>query len=117
MLQCGPAIKITIYLNTDTSAAHGFLVDEILAFLRRKDVEGATVLQAHAGFGAHRQLHTSGSGDVNGLHLPTIIYFVESEQKVASILDDLLLMVTDGLVEAHPTEVLKNASSPERVIS
>lgn len=117
MLDAGPALKVTIYLNCDTGAAHGFLADEIFAFLRRSGIEGATAIPAHAGFGAHRQLHTSGAGDVEGLHLPIILSFIEQQQKVEAILDELLAMVTDGLVEAHPTTVLRNVASSEKVIS
>jgi PII-like signaling protein len=65
----------------------------------------------------HGRLHTAGVGDVAGLHLPVIICFVETREKVDSILLALLGMVTDGLVEAHPTEILKNISTSERVIS
>lgn len=117
MLETGPAVKVTIHLNRDTGAAHGFLVDEIFAFLRQQGIEGATALQAFAGYGAHRQLHTSGAGDVEGLHLPVIIYFIEREDKVDAILGELLGMVTDGLVEAHPTSILRNIETSEKVIS
>jgi PII-like signaling protein len=117
MLEIGPALKVTIHLNRDTGAPHGFLSDEIVALLRRAGIEGATILQAHAGFGAHRKLHTDGAGDVAGLHLPVIIYFIEEQSKVEAILDELLPIVTDGLVEAHATTILKNVTSSERVIS
>jgi PII-like signaling protein len=117
MLESGPAIKVSIHLNRDTGAMHGFLVDEIIAFLRRSGIEGATMLQAHAGFGAHGRLHTEGAGDVAGLHLPVVIYFIEKEQKVDVILEELLSMVTDGLIEAHSTTILKNVTSSEKVIS
>jgi hypothetical protein len=108
---------VTIHLNRDTGAAHGFLADEILAYLQQQGIEGATAIQAYAGYGAHRQMHTSGAGDVEGLHLPVIIYFVEQAAKVDAILDALLAMVTDGLIEAHPTQVLRNIASSEKVIS
>jgi len=117
MLETGPALKVTIHLNRDTGAAHGFLSDEIVALLRRGGIDGATMLQAHAGFGAHRQLHTDGAGDVAGLHLPVIIYFIEEQSKVDAILDELLSIVTDGLVEVQPTTVLKNIASSEKVIA
>ena len=117
MLEIGSAVKVTIHLNRDTGAAHGFLSDEIVALLRRGGIEGATMLQAHAGFGAHRQLHTDGAGDVAGLHLPVLIYFIEHQTKVDAILNELLAIVTDGLVEAHPTTILKNVTSSEKVIS
>ena len=116
MLENGPAVKVTIHLNRDTGAKAGFLVDDIFAFLRRSGIQGATMLQAYAGFGARRQPHITGAGDVAGLHLPAVIYFVE-QQKVDVILDRLLSMVTDGLVEAHLTTVLRNVSSSSKVIS
>jgi PII-like signaling protein len=117
MLEAGPALKVTIHLNRDTGAAHGFLMDDILAFLQRQGIEGATVIQAYAGYGTHQQLHTSGAGDVDGLHLPVIIYFIERQSKVDAISSQLLAMVTDGLVEAHPTTILRNAAKSEMVIS
>lgn len=119
MLPVGPATKVTIYLNEDTGSAHGFLRDEILAFLQTKrvGVGGATVLHPYAGFGSHGRLHKIDEGDVAGLHLPVMIVFVEVAEKVRSILPDLLEMVTDGLVEAHPTEILKSATSIEKVLA
>jgi hypothetical protein len=117
MLEAGPALKVTIHLNRDTGGPHGFLAEDVLDFLRQHGIEGATAIQAYSGYGAHRQLHTSGAGDVEGLHLPIIIHFVEQQSKVDAILDDLLAMVTDGLVEAHPTHVLRNVASSEKVIS
>lgn len=117
MLETGPALKVTIHLNRDTGAAQGFLADAILAFLRRNGIEGATAIQAWSGFGAHRRLHTTGGGDVEGAHLPVVIYFVEKQAKFKTIQDELLALVTDGLIEAHPTEVLRNVASSEKVIS
>jgi PII-like signaling protein len=95
----------------------GFLYQDILKFLQARGVEGATVMRAHAGFGMHRMLHSSDAAGVGGEHLPVIIYFVDEVAKVQGILPDLLTMVTDGLVEAHPTEILKNVSNPEKVLS
>jgi uncharacterized protein len=119
MLTAGPAIKVTIYLNEDTGTERGFLRDEILAFLQEKGVGvgGATVLHPYAGFGSHGRLHKADEGDVAGLHLPVVIFFVELDGKVKAILPALTDMVTDGLVEAHPTQILKNVMGRERVIS
>ena len=119
MLPVGPATKVTIYLNQDTGSARGFLRDEILAFLREKQigVAGATVLHPYAGFGSHGRLHKSDEGDVAGLHLPVVIFFVETPEKAKSVLPALLEMVTDGLVEAHPTEILKSIIGSEKVLA
>jgi len=117
MLPPGPAIKVTIYLNRDTAAERGFLHQDILEFLRRAGVQGASAFLADAGFGSHHRLHETGQGDVASLHLPVVIGFVEREEKFAAIREELLGLVTDGFVEAHPTQILKNVSSAGKVIS
>ena len=117
ILSNGNALKVTVYLNQDTGSFEGFLADDILRLLSRAGIGGATVFHAHAGFGAHRRLHTSGAGDVQGQHLPVIIYFVDSPERVHAVLPKLLEMVTDGLVEAHPTTILKSVSSAEKVLA
>jgi PII-like signaling protein len=117
MLPLGPATKVTIYLNRDTGSSNGFLHDEILQYLQENGVHGATILRPYAGFGVHGRLHKQDAADVAGLHLPVLICFIETAQKVETILRPLLNMMTDGLVEAHPTEILKNISTGERVIS
>lgn len=117
MLQPGPAVKVTLYLNRDTASNHGFLADEIFRFLVDREIAGATVYEAHAGFGAHHQLHVKGSGDVQGLHLPLVICFIAPEDQFAKLRDELLTMVEDGLVEAHPTEVLRHVSGSARVVA
>jgi uncharacterized protein len=117
MLQAGPALKVTVHLNQDTGSTHGFLYEDILRFLEERGIEGATALRAHAGFGAHHRLHRGDTVNVTGEHLPMIVYFVDEVAKVQGIFSELLTMVTDGLVEAHPTEVLKDISTAEKVIA
>jgi PII-like signaling protein len=111
------ALRVTVHLNRDTGSVQGFLADDILRLLASAGIGGATVFHAHAGFGTHRRLHTSGAGDVEGQHLPAVIYFVDSPERVEAVLPELLAMVTDGLVEAHRTTILKNVSNAEKVIS
>jgi PII-like signaling protein len=110
MLAVGPATKITIYVNEDTSSRTDFLHSEILTFLYQHGVSGATILKPHAGFGSHRQLHTIGAGPVEGEHLPVRIEFIEKKETVESLLPDLYELVTDGLIEATETTILKIAS-------
>jgi uncharacterized protein len=117
MLQAGPALKVTVHLNRDTGSKHGFLYEDILRLLEERGIEGATALRAHAGFGTHHRQHRDDKGDVAGQHLPVLIYFIDEAVKVHAILPDLLAMVTDGLVEAHPTEVLKNMTTAEKVLA
>jgi len=117
MLRAGPALKVTVHLNQDTGSAKGFLYDDILQFLQRCGIQGATALRAHAGYGAHHRLHSWHVGDLAGEHFSVLIYFVDETSKVQAILPELLTMVTDGLIEAHPTEVLKNITTAEKVLS
>jgi uncharacterized protein len=117
MLQAGPALKVTVHLNRDTGSTQGFLHEDILSLLQANGIQGATLLRAWAGFGTHRSLHTTDAGDVQGEHLPLVLYFVDEESKVRAILPRLLDMVTDGLIEAHPTEVLKSVNTHDKVLS
>lgn len=117
MLPSGPALKVTLHLNSDTSNKDAFLHQDILQYLQRSGIAGATVLHAHAGFGSHHQLHSEGAGSVAGEHLPIIISFIDEEEKVRAVLPTLLEMVTDGMVEAHPTQILKFAAATPKVVS
>ena len=117
MIPVGPGIKVTVYLNEDTNAAHGFLHEEIMNHLQKNGIDGSTLFRAQAGFGTHGRVHTENAGDVEGLHLPILIQFVETPEKVEAVLPGLLELVTDGLVEAQPTEILKHIRGQERVIS
>jgi PII-like signaling protein len=110
MLATGPALKITIHLNDDISSNTDFLYKEILNFLYEHGVSGATVIRPHASFGSHRHLHTAGAGGIEGEHLPVRIEFIESKQKVESVLSDLCELVTDGVIEASDTAILKVAN-------
>lgn len=108
MLKPGPALKVAVHLNEDTSAQERFLHQDVLAYLQKHGIEGATVFRPHAGYGVHRKLHTHGAGPVTGEHLPVLVLFIDAEAKVRAILPGLLAMVNDGLVEMHSVEVLKH---------
>ncbi|SNT36884.1 hypothetical protein SAMN05421770_10966 [Granulicella rosea] len=116
MLKAGPALKVTLYLNDDTGSEHGFLHMELLAFLEHRGIAGASAVRPYAGFGSHHRLHVAGGGDVRGEHLPIILSFIDDVDKVEALLPELLERVTDGLVEAHPTQILKSALGVSRVI-
>ncbi len=117
MLKAGPALKVTIHLNQDTGSTQGFLYEDILRFLEERGINGATALRAFAGFGSHHRQHRKDAGDVTAEHRPIILYFIDETAKVQAILPELLVMVTDGLIEAHPTEILKSITTAEKVLS
>lgn len=108
MLKPGPAKKVTVHLNEDTSTANGFIHEQVFSLLFSCGVAGATVLRPEAGFGEHhrRQSH-EGTGERR--HLPVQIQFVEEPNVVDALLPALLDLVVDGMIEMHDTVVLKAA--------
>jgi PII-like signaling protein len=114
MLSPGLARKVTIHLNEDTSSESDFLSREIMSLLLREGVAGATVTRPEAGFGAHHRVHTREGGIETANHMPLRIEFVEAVRKVERLLPSLMELVTDGLIEAHDTVVLKMAVGTAR---
>ncbi len=113
MLRPGLAKKVTIHLNEDTSAGHDFLYNEIFAFLRERGVSGATLIRPQAGFGAHHRLHAADGEGAEREHLPVRIEFIETNAAAEQLLPSLCELVTDGLIEAHETTILKSAVREE----
>jgi uncharacterized protein len=114
VLALGPAKKVTIHLNEDTSSGSDYLSNEILSLLLRQGVAGATVLRPEAGFGSHHRMHTHEGGLNTAQHMPLRIEFIEAEQNIATLLPLLRELVTDGLIEAQDTVVLKVAVGTNR---
>jgi uncharacterized protein len=114
VLTIGPAKKVTIHLNEDTSSQSDYLSSEILSLLLRQGVAGATVLRPEAGFGSHHRMHTQAGGTETGRHMPLRIEFIDTEQNIATLLPLLQDLVTDGLIEAQDTVVLKVAVGTRR---
>lgn len=110
MLLSGPAKKVTIHLNEDTSSQSDFLSQEVMALLLSHGVAGATVLRPEAGFGSHHRVHTQEGGLDTARHMPLRIEFIDTEQKVQLLLPFLQDLVTDGLIEAQDTTILKVAA-------
>jgi hypothetical protein len=114
MLSPGLARKVTIHLNEDTGSESDFLSREIMSLLLREGVAGATVTRPEAGFGSHHRVHTREGGIDTAYHMPLRIEFVEAIKKVERLLPSLMELVTDGLIEAHDTVVLKMAVGTAR---
>jgi uncharacterized protein len=105
----GPAKKVTIHLNEDTSSRSDYLSREIISLLLKQGVAGATVLRPEAGFGSHHRVHSEESGIDSAQHMPLRIEFVDTEQNIQTLLPLLKELVTDGLIEAQDTMILKVA--------
>jgi PII-like signaling protein len=117
MLQAGKAIKVSIYLS-DGATHHGVSIySSILDFLFYRGVSGATVTKGIAGFGADHHMHSSNLVDISD-HLPVKIEFIESREKVDSLLGKLEELAGTGLIETQETTVAKPAqlSKPKALI-
>jgi PII-like signaling protein len=109
MLTLGPAKKVTIHLNEDTASSQDFAYREIFAFLLDRRVAGATLTRPDSGFGIHHRVHSQHAEGVTGEHLPVRIEFIETAERLAALLPELLRLTTDGLIEAQDTTILKLA--------
>ena len=107
MLSPGPARKIIVHLNEDTISTNDFLSGEIVALLLREGIAGATVMRPEAGFGTHRRMHVREGGPKGNQHLPVRIEFIDSAEHVDAVLPLVEAMVTDGLIEAQDTFIVR----------
>ncbi|MGA7238323.1 MAG: DUF190 domain-containing protein [Bryobacteraceae bacterium] len=112
MLSPGPAKKVTIHINEDTSSGEDFLSREIVSLLLEQGIAGATVFYPAAGFGSHHRFHTHEDGSDSAQHMPVRIEFVETAAKVDAVAPLLRELLTDGLIEVQETMILKAASGP-----
>jgi uncharacterized protein len=110
----GPARKITLHLNEDTSSRSDYLSHEILSLLLKQGVAGATVLRPEAGFGSHHRIHTQEGGIDTDRHMPLRIEFIDTEENARVLLPLLEELVTDGVIEAQDTVVLQAAFGKAR---
>jgi PII-like signaling protein len=114
VLMPGPAKKVTIHLNEDTSSRRDYLSREVLSLLLDRGVAGATVLRPEAGFGSHQRMHSGDRGIDSAQHMPLRIEFIDTEANIQVLLPLLEELVTDGLIEAQDTMVLKMAIGSAR---
>jgi PII-like signaling protein len=110
MLNAGKALKVSIYVS-DGATRHGVPVySTILDYLFYRGISGATVFKGIAGFGADHHMHSAGSVEISD-HLPLVIQFVESREKVEPLLGKLDELAGSGLVEIQETTVSKPAQA------
>ena len=110
MLTPGPAKKITIHLNEDTSTSTGFLYREIFSFLLAQGVAGATMFRPVAEIDEHRHIHGQNGDGAQPERLPVRIEFIESVERFESLLPELSRLMIEGLIEVHDTKIVKVAT-------
>lgn len=105
MLRTGKAMKVTLYLS-DGAKHHGVPVyTSVLDFLFHSGIAGATVIKGVAGFGAKHRIHSAHILEISD-QLPIKIEFVETREKVDSILPELEKRTGSGLIEVQETTVI-----------
>lgn len=108
MLSAGKALKVSIYLSEGTTHRGISSYSAILDYLFVNRVSGATVFKGVAGFGADHHLHSSGVVEISN-HLPLKIEFIETPEKVDTLVEKLKELAGSGLIEVQETMVIKPA--------
>jgi uncharacterized protein len=96
-MQTAMAVQVTIYLNESDQWHHRPLHLEMLNYLRRENVHGATVLHAVAGFLGRHQVETAHLVDAGG-KLPVIVTFVDTDEHINRVLPTLKEMAAHRLI-------------------
>jgi PII-like signaling protein len=91
------AVQVTIYLNEGDQWQHKPLHSEILQFLRKENVAGASAFHAIAGFNGRNRVHTSSLVEAGG-NLPVVIIFVDFEEHILRVLPKLREMAPHRLI-------------------
>jgi PII-like signaling protein len=111
VLATGPAKKVTIYVNEETRYEHSPLWLAIFEYLRHKQVAGVTVTQSRLSLGGQGKVHHGEAAE--SAEYSMRVEFIETASKAEQLLPTLYGMVTDGLIEAQDTTIVK-AARPER---
>ena len=105
MLVSGKAVKVSIYLS-DGAKHHGIpLYTSLLDFLFHSGVYGATCLKGVAGFGSTHRIHSAHILEISD-HLPVKIEFIETREKVDSLMPELEKRTSGGLIEQQETTII-----------
>ena len=91
------AVQVTLYLNEADQWRHKPLHIEVLNYLNKENVYGATVTHAVAGFLGRHRVRTSHLVDAGG-NLPVIVTFVDTDEHVSRVLPTLKEMAAHRLI-------------------
>ena len=105
MLTTGKAVKVTLYLSDGAKHHHVPVYSSILDFLFHSGVAGATVIKGVAGFGAAHRIHSAHILEISD-NLPIKIEFIETREKVDTVLPELKKLIDSGLIEVQETTII-----------
>lgn len=101
----GERILMRIHIGErDRHGGHP-LHEAILLLLRERQLAGATVLRAIAGFGATARIHTDKVLRLS-VDLPIVVECVDAEEKINAILPELDAMIGGGLITLEKVRVI-----------
>lgn len=109
-----PARKVSIYVSDGESHRGVPISSAILNFLFYRGVAGAIVTKGSAGFGAEHRLHSSDFVEISD-HLPVLVQFVETSEKVDELMEKLQELVGSGMIEIQETTVIKHADDSSQI--
>src|SRR2546423_1896184 len=101
----GKAKRIRIYLKEDDVIGHKPAPWALLDWLRRERAAGATVFRGTAGIGSSGHLDADLLPDV-GAHLPVIVEWIDSPDRVARPLPQVLRLLRRGVLTPQGTGLL-----------
>ncbi len=91
------AVQVTVYLNEDDEWHGRPLHLELLRYLHKENVFGATVYHAVAGFLGRSRIKTATLVDAGG-KLPLVLTFVDTDEHVTRVLPQVKEMAGKRLV-------------------
>lgn len=97
MTQPRIAVQVSIYLNEADEWHRKPLHLELLRFLREKNIAGATVLHAVAGFTGRGRVKTATLVDAGG-KLPVVLTFVDTADHIDRVLPQVKEMAGHRLI-------------------
>ena len=106
----GDAKRVTIYIGESDRWHHKPLHTAIVEMLRREGAAGATVVKGVEGFGKNSRLHTASILRLSE-DLPVVLTYVDTPERVDSLMPQIDEMLGGGLVIVEDVHVRKYSDS------
>ena len=110
----GPAKRLVIYVGENQRWHHKPAWREIVDLCRKHGLAGTTATRGLLGFGPSGKMHEDLTPDVMP-DLPITIEAIDEAEKIDRALPDLDLIVQDGLIAVHDTQVIKARPRKQKV--
>lgn len=102
--------QVQVFLDEEDLHKDKPMYEYILRYLMHNDIMGATMFKGYMGFGAQRRLYEPrkfASSDP----LPVLIVFVDTEPKIARVLEHLASIVRKGIMVSNSVERIEQHQS------